>query len=226
MFDAFAKALQQMPDPAFRKVLIKSISLTIVVFVVLLGLAYYLVVPLIVVDISWLDWLSELAGILVFLVAAFLLFPAVATLFVSLFLEEIASAVERRHYPDSAPGQSPDAMTSFLLSLRFTVIAILLNILALPVYILGLLFPPLNIVVFYGLNGYLLSREYFELVSSRHLAPEAMHRLRKSAGRRLWLSGVLIAFLLTIPFVNLIAPLLATAAMIHIFKNVQARHIS
>ena len=85
MFDAFAKALQQMPDPAFRKVLIKSISLTIVVFVVLLGLAYYLVVPLIVIDISWLDWLSEFAGILVFLVAAFLLFPAVATLFVSLF---------------------------------------------------------------------------------------------------------------------------------------------
>ena len=29
--------------------------------------------------------------------------------------------------------------------------------------------PPINLFIFYGLNGYLLSREYFELVALRHL---------------------------------------------------------
>jgi CysZ protein len=224
MFDAFQKAFAQLPEPAFRGVLIKSLLLTAALYVALLVLAFVVVPPLIHFDWSWLEWLAEAAGLAVFLVAGFLLFPAVATLFVSLFLEEIAEAVERRFYPSDPAGKSTDAATAFALSLRFTVVLVLLNLLVLPIYLLGMIFPPLNVVVFYGLNGYLLSREYFELVSSRHLPPDGMRRLRRSEQGRLILTGIVIAFLLTVPIVNFVAPLLATAAMVHVFKDLRARH--
>ena len=228
MISAFAKALEQLPEPAFRGVLLKSLGLTIALYVSLLWLGFAVVPGLVAVEgwWSWLQWLAEFAGLIGFAVAAFLLFPAVSTLFVSLFLEDIVRAVEARHYGQDAAGRSPAAMTSFSLSLRYTVVALSLNLLASPIYLIGLIFPPVNIVVFYGLNGYLLGREYFELVGSRHLAPKALRELRKSASRRLWLAGVAIAFLLTVPIVNLVAPLLATAAMVHLLKDLQARHAS
>lgn len=223
MISAFRRAVVQLPEPAFRGVLVKSIALTVALYLVLLWAAFTFVAPLIKFESSWLEWLAEAGGVVVFLVAAFLFFPAIATLIGSLFLDQVAAAVEARHYPADPVGTNPPAMEAFKLSLRFTILTLALNLLALPIYLIGFLLPPLNIVVFYALNGYLLSREYFELVSSRHLPPAAMHRLRRAGSGRLWLAGAVIAFLLTVPLVNFVAPLLATAAMVHIFKSLQAR---
>lgn len=223
MIRAFRAAAAQLPDPAFRGVLIKSVLLTVALYAVLLWAAFTFVTPLVSFEWSWLEWLAEAAGLVVFLIAAFLFFPAIATLISSLFLDEIADAVEARHYPADPPGQGAPALASLTVSLRFTLAALGLNVLALPFYLVGFFLPPLNVVVFYALNGYLLSREYFELVSSRHLPPAAMHRLRRAEIRRLWAAGVVIAFLLTVPLVNFVAPLLATAAMVHIFKSLPAR---
>jgi uncharacterized protein involved in cysteine biosynthesis len=224
MLAAFQKALAQLPEPAFRGVLIRSLALTVALYAALVVLAFVVVPPLIQFETEWLEWLAEAAGLVVFLVAGFLLFPAVATLFVSLFLDEIAEAVERRYYPADPPGRPLDNLPAFMLALRFAAVMVLLNLLALPFYLVGMLFPPVSLVVFYGLNGYLLSREYFELVSSRHLPPQAMRQLRRREQGRLLLTGIVIAFLLTVPFVNFLAPLLATAAMVHVFKDLAARH--
>lgn len=226
MIGAFRKAAAQLPEPAFRGVLIKSILLTLGLYLLLLWAAFTFVAPLISFEWSWLEWLAEAGGLVVFLIAAFLFFPAISTLISSLFLDEIADAVEARHYPADPPGKSPPALASFALSLRFTLAALALNLLALPIYLIGFFLPPLNVVVFYALNGYLLSREYFELVSSRHLPQAAMQRLRRAEIRRLWMGGALIAFLLTVPLVNFVTPLLATAAMVHLFKSLQARQAS
>ncbi len=67
-------------------------------------------------------------------------------------------------------------------------------------------------------NGYLLGRDYFEIVAVRRLAPEDVVSLRKSYRSRLFWAGVLIAFLFTIPLVNLITPIVATAFMVHVFE--------
>ncbi|HZD25594.1 MAG TPA: hypothetical protein VE631_04980, partial [Alphaproteobacteria bacterium] len=80
--------------------------------------------------------------------------------------------------------------------------------------------------VYYILNGYLLSREYFELVSLRHMDAKTVHAARKAGGLRLLTAGVGIAVLMTIPLVNLVAPLLATAVMVHLFKGLQRRGVA
>ncbi len=235
MLQAFIKAIEQLPDPTFRAVLIKSVGLTLAVFIVVYVLASAMLDWVMPDDpAAWtfeLLWLyevdfspyAEAVGQVVLVIALFLLFPAVSSLFTSLFLDEIAAAVEARHYPNDPPGKGLSMRASFMLSLKFSIVMIVLNVVALILYLPLLLIPILNLVVFYTINGYLFSREYFELVSSRHLAPEAIGPARRKGGVRLFLTGVGIAFVMTIPIVNLLAPLVATSAMVHVFKTLAAR---
>ena len=103
--------------------------------------------------------------------------------------------------------------------MRFALVVVVINLVALPVYLVLLLFPPFNLFVFYAVNGYLLSREYFELVALRRTDMTTARALAKSNRVRLFASGVVIAFLLTVPFVNLLAPIVGTAMMVHLFEQ-------
>jgi uncharacterized protein involved in cysteine biosynthesis len=47
----------------------------------------------------------------------------------------------------------------------------------------------------------------------------AVYKLRRKHRSKLFVSGVVIALLFTIPLVNLIAPVVATAFMVHIFHG-------
>mgnify|MGYP006433068489 FL=1 len=89
----------------------------------------------------------------------------------------------------------------------------------LPLLLAGPLFP----FVFYSVNGYLLGREYFELVALRRLGPAEATALRKRNGFKLFMTGALIAFLLTVPVVNLLAPIIATGMMVHLFEDFRNR---
>jgi uncharacterized protein involved in cysteine biosynthesis len=76
-------------------------------------------------------------------------------------------------------------------------------------------------LVFFTLNGYLLGREYFELVAQRRMTAEEAKALRRTRRVRVFLAGVVVAFLLTIPLVNLITPIIATAFMLHIYEGMR-----
>ena len=222
MIAAFAKAIAQLWDPAFRRVLWLSASFSTVVFVALAALVWWLVdwltpdwVP------SWLSgWFFDLVawvlGFGVLLGSAWILFTVLVSMFVGMFLEGIADAVEARHYASDPPGRDLSIGRGLAVGLKFLWDVIRLNLLALPVYIFV---PGINVFVFYGLNGYLLGREYFELVALRHHDEKAALELRKRYRWRLFVAGVGMTFLFTVPIVNLITPLIATAAMVHIYKG-------
>ena len=80
-----------------------------------------------------------------------------------------------------------------------------------------LLIPPVFPFVFYAANGYLLGREYFELVALRRVQPQDAKRLRRENRREIFVSGVVVALLLTVPVVNLAAPVIGVAVMAHLF---------
>jgi CysZ protein len=221
MLTSIARSAAQLTDPRIRRVLLKSIALTIVVLApILVGLWFAL--DRIHVSQHWLHWIIDVLGVLVVLVLAWVLFSVVASLVISLFLDEVADAVEARHYPGLAPARRQPLGELIREGLRFAGVSILLNVLALPIYALLLFIPPTNLVVFYGLNGYLLSREYFELAAFRRGTPPEARRLRQAHSGSMLLVGVLIAFLLTVPVVNLVAPVFATALMVHIHHELAA----
>ena len=90
------------------------------------------------------------------------------------------------------------------------------NIVALPFYLL----PGVNLVLFWIINGYLLGREYFELVALRHIGLEDARALRRRHKLRIFVGGVAVAGFATVPFLNLLTPLFATAFMVHISKRI------
>ncbi|MGB1025737.1 MAG: EI24 domain-containing protein, partial [Rhodospirillaceae bacterium] len=156
-------------------------------------------------------------GILAFALSM-MIFPAILTMFAGFFLETVADAVEDRHYPHLPPAHPvaiPDALLSGLALLGK---AIVFNLLALPLY---LLVPALNLVIFYVLNGFLLGREYFEVVSLRRMDRKAVKRIWTERRGYLVLCGALIAFLSTIPVLNLLSPVLGTAFMVHICERLR-----
>ena len=218
MIAAFAKAVQQLFDPTFRRVIWRAIGLSLIVFVALLvGLSQAMeMLP----SFDWapLDWVVKAAVLLGGIGLTVLFFPAVATLFIAIYLDDIAQAVERRHYPDDLPGQAVPLGRSIVLSIRFAALVIALNILVLPLYLFIVSLP----LIFYSLNGYLLGREYFELVARRHVDESTVQQMRKLHGFRVFITGLVSAVLLTVPLVNLLAPIVATAAMVHLFKRLAA----
>lgn len=220
MIAAFSKAISQLSEPSTRGVLWKSLLGTAVIYVLLvaalwMGLSYTALFTL-----PWLEVLVDVLGGLAVFLIALIFFPAIATGVLSLFLESIAGQVEDRHYPDLEPAPEPRLRDEIVNGLKFAGITVLLNLLALPFYLI----PIINLFVFYGLNGYLLSREYFELVALRRLDRHTTDRLRKTHLGSLWLAGALITFLLTIPVVNLVAPVVATAFMVHLFERIRRKH--
>lgn len=77
-------------------------------------------------------------------------------------------------------------------------------------------------MVFCLVNGYLLGREYFDMVALRHMSWEAARKLREANKGYVWRAGALVAFLFTLPFVNLVAPVFGIAVMTHTFGGTRA----
>ncbi|MFY9344959.1 MAG: EI24 domain-containing protein [Planctomycetota bacterium] len=158
---------------------------------------------------AWPSWL----GGLVTLTLAVLLFPAVMSACLCLFLERIAAIVERRHYPALGPAPGLPLGQAVLASVRFLVLCVVVNLL-----LLGLWFVPMVWAVAWPVaNGFLLGREYFELVALRRLDARAAAALRARHGVGVFVTGVVIALLFAVPIVNLFVPVLATALMVHRF---------
>ena len=219
MINAFIMAAGQISDPKARRVVWIALATTVAVFVLLWTLVGLLLANTALSSIGWLEtpinWLGGLATGAV----TWLLFPAAISAVIGLFLDDIANAVERRHYPDLPPAFTATTGVTMLTTIRFLAIMLSLNILMLPFLLLGPLFP----FVFYSVNGYLLSREYFELVALRRLGLVEAKALRKKNAFQLFLTGVLVAFMLTVPIVNLLAPIIATGMMVHLFEDFSNR---
>jgi CysZ protein len=164
---------------------------------------------------GWLATAVSWLGAAATLVLAWLLFPAVASAIVSLFLDGVVAAVERRHWPHlpKAPGLPwPRAL---LESLRFLALLVAVN-----VVLLGLLLaPPVYAIAWPLANGWLLAREYFDVVALRRLEPRAARELRERHRAELLALGVLFALLFTLPLVNLLMPVWVTAVMAHRFHR-------
>lgn len=214
------KALNQMPDPAFRRVIGRTLLFSVLLFGGLLWGAWWLLSQTQLFSWGWLESIVDVLGWFAGLIAAFVLFPGAALIIISFMLEPVARAVEAKHYPDLAPPRRQPVSEAVWIGIRYSAIAIVLNLILLPLYFV----PVLNILVFGALNGYLLGREYFELIAPRRLEPASIRPMWKRYRGRLWIAGVVITLLLSIPFVNWVMPVAAAAFMLHIFEKLRRQN--
>jgi CysZ protein len=214
MLSAAGQAFRDMFTPPFRAVLFKCVGFTIALLALLIvgiewTFSYF---------VQWPDWIEtsiEWLGGLALVVGSIFLIPPVTSLIAGLYLDDIAALVEREHYPADPPGRELPTLQSIGVALRFFVVVLLVSLVALFL----LLIPGVNLIAFYLGNGYLLGREYFELAAMRHLPPSETKSLRRANRLTVFLSGLVIAAIASVPILNLITPIFATGFMVRVYKS-------
>ncbi|MDA5092528.1 EI24 domain-containing protein [Aliiroseovarius sp. KMU-50] len=228
MFDDFFRSVGQLTDPRFRNVLLKGLGLTVGLLVAI-SWGMVTLVGFLMPDVLSLPFVGEvsfvggvamwLALLLMIVLSAVLMVP-VAGAFTGLFLDEVADAVEAKHYPHLAPNAEQPITTAIRESLGFFGVIVGVNLIAL---ILFFFVGPLAPILFYAVNGYLLGREYFTMAAMRRIERDAAHALRKRHNGQIWIAGTLMAVPLSIPLVNLLIPILGAATFTHMFHRLVGR---
>lgn len=162
------------------------------------------------------DWLLDTGGTLLAGVLAYFLFPLLVPFIMRLFDNSIAETIEQEEYKE-LPAREPPFWPSIWQDVRFTLKALLINIIILPLYLV----PVINVFIYYAVNGYLIGTEFFNIIAGRHISVAEARTMRRRCFLPLYLYGVMVVFSATIPFVNLVVPMLAIATMVHFFHGIR-----
>lgn len=209
------RAFAMLRDGRVRGVLWLAIGLALLTLVLLFVGIGGLVTWLSDTGYAWLDRTFQVVGGLGTAILAWFLFPSIVVAVSGVFLERVVDATEERHYPQLPPPRPIPLAQSALSAARLLGTSLLLNLLALPAYLV----PLLNIPVWLAVNGYLVGREYAELVAARRVAPDIAARLSRDHRRQFWFAGAVIALLLAVPLLNFVAPVIGAAFMTMRFQR-------
>jgi CysZ protein len=224
IFSSFLAALNQMTDRRFRKVLLIGIGLTLALLIGISVAFVWILRGLVGEDatlplIGEVTWLNDLVGwgsaVALAVLSVFLMVP-VASAITSMFLDTVAQAVEDEHYPRLGPAENVPLLDALRDTFSFLGVLILANIFALVLYVL---FAPAAPLIFWGLNGFLLGREYFTLAAIRRVGRREAKTLRSRHFLTIWAAGFLMAIPLSVPLLNLVIPILGAATFTHLFHR-------
>nr|WP_216859508.1 EI24 domain-containing protein [Sulfitobacter aestuariivivens] len=222
IFRAFGLAVAQLSDGRFRRVFLIGIALALLLLVgATAGFAWF--IEWITPEEAWLPvlgevrWLNDLlswgAAFLLAFLSIFLMVP-VASAITSMFLDDVADAVEATHYPTLPPTTRVPFWDAVRDTVNFLGVLVGANILALLLYIP---FAPFAPIIFWALNGFLLGREYFTLAAIRRVGRKGAKQLRRRHFATIWAAGILMAVPLSVPLINLLVPILGAATFTHLY---------
>ena len=223
----FLKSVAQFDDPKFRRVLWRGMGLTIALLITACLLVNFGINQLLssawaanlIGDQSWLGALIHIGGALFTIALSIWLMVPVTSAIIALFLDEVAQAVEARHYPHLPKQTATKLQDQILVGIRFLGILLLANIGAL---ILSMIVPLLGPFVFWATNGYLMGREYFQMAAMRRMPRAQAQELFQRHQGSIWTAGVLMAIPMSIPLVGLFIPILGSATFTHQFERLRA----
>ncbi|ARE42147.1 Arginine/ornithine antiporter ArcD [Rhodovulum sp. P5] len=225
---AFLKTLGQIGDRAFRRVLFLGIGLSVLLLAAIYALVFFLIGWFVpdtftlpwIGEVHWVDEILSGASFLLMIVMSVFLMVPVASAFTGIFLDDVAEAVEARHYPGLPEPHAIPITDQIMDSIGFLGVLIGVNLVALVLYFFV---GPLAPFLFWAVNGFLLGREYFQMAGMRRLGRKGARELRKRHSLTIFAAGLLMAVPLTFPLVNLVIPILAAAVFTHIVNGLAAR---
>jgi CysZ protein len=207
---AIGGACADLFGPPLRGLLLLCAALLSVL--VWAGLTF--LVPLIPLH-GWLGIGAEAIASVALVLAALVLAPAVTMIVGGVFLDIAAERVERARFPADRPGAGMALPKALAASARIAAVALPLNILALPLYFV----PVVNVLVYWGLNGFLLGREYFSMAALRFRDWPDVRALRRQNSALVFLAGLALAVVMSVPVLNLCASLFGIALMVRLHKR-------
>lgn len=227
MFSALSKAFGDLRDKRLMRTFLEIAAWSAAVFVVVLialvvGIDQAALGDWVHANLTWMpswivDGLTVVIAALAYIGLLWFGFIIVSQNIAAFYLDGVVARVEEIDYPGLPKARGSSIANDVTAMLRFTGVLLVLNIVALPFYLVGLFFPPVSIAIFYLLNGYLFGREYAEVVTLRRMPQAEARAWRKANGTRVWIAGAVIAFAMTIPVLNFLGPVIAAAFMTHIY---------
>ncbi|HWX51300.1 MAG TPA: EI24 domain-containing protein [Roseomonas sp.] len=206
---------RQITDPGFRRPLLKGLLAAILAFGGLAVLADWGVGAL----VGGQGWLATMAGLLggaLVLLTAIWLFVPVLLAITSLFLDDVAEAVERRFYPALPPAEGASLSAQIRANLALSLRLLVLSLVILP---LTLLLPPVGVVLFWAVSAVSLGYGLFEGVAQRRMSVPESRILRRRRRTEILAVGAVLAIAAVLPVANLLVPVLGTAAMTHLLHR-------
>ncbi|MBL3564605.1 EI24 domain-containing protein, partial [Rhodovulum sulfidophilum] len=158
---AFLKTLGQIGDRAFRRVLLLGIGLSVLLLAAIYAVIFFLIGWLVpdtltlpwIGEIHWVDNILSGASFLLMIVMSVFLMVPVASAFTGIFLDDVAEAVEARHYPDLPPTTPIPLLDQIRDSIGFLGVVLGVNLVALVLYFFV---GPVAPFLFWAVNGFLL----------------------------------------------------------------------
>ncbi len=118
--------------------------------------------------------------------------------------------------------KSTGVLNFIFIILKNTFFYIFFNILALPFYFF--LPPPINIIVFTLINGYILGMQTFHGIIVNYYDKVDVYRCLVNNRLNVFIIGSFLAFIFLIPILNLFAPLLTILVLINYFLRVSEKY--
>ena len=218
MFKIIRTSALDLLDSNMRIVFLKTVSITIIVILCVAMIIWGLFNSVQIFELNFLNKLISWAvGAILFITASAVLGPLMVIV-AGIYSEDIAHRVEKKHYPNQVGHRFVGVAESIKTGGRLLLKSLIVNILFTPIYIVAGFFPIISVLIFFGVNGYLLSRELFEIVASRHLRREDRVLFwRANRGGSIFI-GVLIICLSAVPLLNLISAMLGVIITTHFFQ--------
>lgn len=220
MIAALIKSIESASHPEFLRIILKAFLGSLVLFGLLLSLTWYGLTLIKFFDVDWLEILLDSISWAGIVIVSWFLFPGTVIIVMGFFIEDLVGEVEKLHYPDLDENVMKPQGGFLWSSCKFGLLTLMINLAALPIILIFLFLPPINIFVFTALNGYLLGREYFELVACRRLRKDRIRNLWRRNRIQLIFSGMVITFLYSIPVINFLMPAIGVAYMVHTFNRI------
>ena len=212
LFLPIIRAIGQLDDPVFRGVVLRSLAWAMACFVGLFTGGVWGVHKLLALH-GWLAWTADVLGSIGAALLAFWLFLPIAAGIGMLFCDRIASAVERRFYP-----WLPRAESASILEQAWDSISVAVKVLALSIaaLIFAFIVPGLGLVLGWAIASYAIGRGLFVAVAMRRMSRSIAELIYLQYRGIVLAQGGVLALAAYIPILNLLIPVVGTAAMVHI----------
>jgi len=212
LLSPLTRALAQLDDRVFLGVLVRSVVWSAACFILLHVGTIWAVHRLLDLH-GWIGWAVDLLGGLGASLLALWLFLPVAAIIGTLYIDRIARAVERRYYPTLPPARGASIGVQIWDAISVGMRILLLTLLAL---VLALILPGIGLILAWLIGGYAIGRGLFVAVAMRRMPRPVAEALYRHARPVILAQGCVMALAGYIPVLNLLIPVVGTAAMVHV----------
>ena len=190
--------------------------LAVIVVVGAVGLISWLAAHFVNMERGWLETLIQWAVPIITGIGGWFMLPVLTVLIAGFFQETAIRRVEGVYYPDAASQTDLNFWIELWHDIKFTLWALFLNLLILPLYLIG----GLGFAVSIALNSYLLGREFFESAAGFHMGKPEAKAFGRDHKKIIYAGGFFITLMTLTPILNCFVPIIAVVWMVHVYHGI------